>query len=99
MIGNSLLSALRCLQQCRPNELPACFVLAHFRWQHVCCDHDDNERCSLGKPVLAHIPSPSPCRYYGLMAQRFCLLKREYQELFQDCFRKQARLAASSCRT
>ena len=29
-------------------------------------------------------------RYYGLLAQRFCQLKREYQELFQDCFRKQA---------
>jgi len=34
-------------------------------------------------------------RYYGLMAQRFCLLKREYQELFQDCFRKQVRSSAA----
>jgi len=34
-------------------------------------------------------------RYYGLMAQRFCLLKREYQELFQDCFRKQVRNSVS----
>ena len=30
-------------------------------------------------------------RYYGLMAQRFSQMKREYQELFQDCFRKQVR--------
>ena len=37
-----------------------------------------------------------PRRYYGLMAQRFCLLKREYQELFQDCFRKQVRGSAPS---
>jgi hypothetical protein len=27
------------------------------------------------------------------MAQRFCQMKREYQELFQDCFRKQVRSA------
>lgn len=27
------------------------------------------------------------------MAQRFCQMKREYQELFQDCFRKQVRAA------
>lgn len=29
------------------------------------------------------------CRYYGLVAQRFCLLNKEYQALFEDCFTKQ----------
>ena len=29
------------------------------------------------------------CRYYGLLAQRFCMVKREYQAMFEDCFRKQ----------
>lgn len=32
------------------------------------------------------------CRYYGLLAQRFCYLKREYQEVFEDCFRRQYNL-------
>lgn len=32
------------------------------------------------------------CRYYGLLAQRFCYLKREYQEVFEDCFRRQYKL-------
>jgi MA3 domain len=31
-------------------------------------------------------------RYYGLLAQRFCYLKREYQEVFEDCFRRQYNL-------
>lgn len=30
-----------------------------------------------------------PCRYYGLLAQRFCMIKREYQACFEDCFRRQ----------
>lgn len=29
------------------------------------------------------------CRYYGLLAQRFCYIKREYQAVFEDCFRRQ----------
>jgi len=33
-----------------------------------------------------------PRRYYGLLAQRFCYLKREYQEVFEDCFRRQYNL-------
>ena len=28
-------------------------------------------------------------RYYGLLGQRFCLLRREYQEGFQECFARQ----------
>ena len=28
-------------------------------------------------------------RYYGLLGQRFCLLKREYQDAFDDCFKEQ----------
>ena len=28
-------------------------------------------------------------RYYGLVAQRFCCLNREYQALFEECFTKQ----------
>jgi pre-mRNA-splicing factor CWC22 len=29
------------------------------------------------------------CRYYGLIAQRFSLIKKIWAELFEDCFRKQ----------
>ena len=29
------------------------------------------------------------CRYYGLLAQLFCMMKREYQAIFVDCFCKQ----------
>lgn len=28
-------------------------------------------------------------RYYGLLAQRFCLLHSKWAELFEDCFQKQ----------
>lgn len=28
-------------------------------------------------------------RYFGLLAQRFCYIKREYQAVFEDCFRRQ----------
>eukprot|EP00891_Asterochloris_glomerata_P000573 jgi/Astpho2/573/e_gw1.00013.9.1_t len=28
-------------------------------------------------------------KYYGLLSERFCKLRREYQELFEDSFRKQ----------
>ncbi len=31
-------------------------------------------------------------RYYGLLAQRFCYIKREYQEVYEDCFRRQYNL-------
>ncbi len=38
-----------------------------------------------------HVPrcTDCGCRYYGLLAQRFCLLKREYQACFEECFRRQ----------
>lgn len=29
------------------------------------------------------------CSYYGHLSQRFCNINRMYQELFEECFRKQ----------
>ncbi|KAF4325329.1 hypothetical protein BBI17_000426, partial [Phytophthora kernoviae] len=37
--------------------------------------HEDQERTYL--------------RYYGLLSERFCLIKREYQDAFDDCFAEQ----------
>lgn len=41
---------------------------------------------------LGYTTTPMPCRYYGLMAQRFCYINRSYQEIFEDCFVKQYQL-------
>ncbi len=51
-------------------------------------------RYRLGSP---HLPSGRSWadgvrvlrRYFGLLAQRFCYIKREYQAVFEDCFRRQ----------
>ena len=29
------------------------------------------------------------CSYYGLLAQRFCMLHQKWQALFEDCFQRQ----------
>lgn len=40
-------------------------------------------------PEKMPMPCVLLCSYYGHLSQRFCNINRVYQELFEDCFRKQ----------
>lgn len=40
-------------------------------------------------PRTLDLPTRSYVRYYGLLGARFCMLRREYQQRFEEAFQQQ----------